>query len=194
MYLTDKQLAIFNFIKEYRAEHSYSPTLDEIAKEFGVTKVTIYEHVRALEKKGIITRSKYQTRSIEIPAESSLAIPFSGYIHAGLPLEAIEQEGESIALDSLFRSDRPRFALRVKGNSMIEEQIREGDIVIVEKRDEARNGESVIALLENGEATLKKFYQETTRIRLQPANDQLDPIFVDTIDIQGVVIGVIRAY
>ena len=198
MYLTEKQFNILQFIKDYRIQHGFSPTLDEVAREFEVTKVTVYEHVRALEKKGAITRTKYQTRSIEIPEEDPLAgrilIPFKGYIHAGLPLEAIEQEGESVDLTNFFRRDRPLYALRVKGHSMIDEQIREGDIVVIEKRDHAVNGESVIALLENGEATLKKFYQETTRIRLQPANETLEPIFADHIDIQGVVVGVIRSY
>ena len=199
MNLTPRQLEIVSFIRDYFADKGYAPTMQEIADHLGVSRPTVFEHIEALEAKGALQRQALRSRGIELAPELAgkvSALPLVGRIAAGQPIEAIE-EPEVLDLESLFRG-RPgeTFVLQVRGNSMIEEQIRDGDYVIVEKRHDARNGETVVALLDNGEATLKKFYREPDRIRLQPANAALRPIYVDPdgVRIQGVVIGVLRKY
>ena len=199
MNLTPRQLEIVNFIREYFADKGYAPTMQEIANHLGVSRPTVFEHIEALEAKGALQRQALRSRGIELAPElagKASALPLVGRIAAGQPIEAIE-EPEVLDLESLFRG-RPgeTFVLQVRGDSMIEEQIRDGDYVIVEKRHDTRNGETVVALLDNGEATLKKFYREPDRIRLQPANAALRPIYVDPdgVRIQGVVIGVLRKY
>ena len=199
MNLTPRQLEIVSFIRDYFADKGYAPTMQEIANHLGVSRPTVFEHIEALEAKGALQRQALRSRGIELAPELAgkvSALPLVGRIAAGQPIEAIE-EPEVLDLESLFRG-RPgeTFVLQVRGNSMIEEQIRDGDYVIVEKRHDARNGETVVALLDNGEATLKKFYREPDRIRLQPANAALRPIYVDPdgVRIQGVVIGVLRKY
>lgn len=199
MNLTPRQLEIVSFIRDYFGDKGYAPTMQEIADHLGVSRPTVFEHIEALEAKGALQRQALRSRGIELAPELAgkvSALPLVGRIAAGQPIEAIE-EPEVLDLESLFRG-RPgeTFVLQVRGNSMIEEQIRDGDYVIVEKRHDARNGETVVALLDNGEATLKKFYREPDRIRLQPANAALRPIYVDPdgVRIQGVVIGVLRKY
>jgi len=199
MNLTPRQLEIVNFIREYFADRGYAPTMQEIANHLGVSRPTVFEHIEALEAKGALQRQALRSRGIELAPELAgkpSALPLVGRIAAGQPIEAIE-EPEVLDLESLFRG-RPgeTFVLQVRGDSMIEEQIRDGDYVIVEKRHDAGNGETVVALLDNGEATLKKLYREPDRIRLQPANAALRPIYVDPdgVRIQGVVIGVLRKY
>ena len=174
----------------------YAPTLDEIARAFKVSKITILQHLRALEKRGAIRRGRYQARSIELCGEAlhSLQIPLVGAIAAGTPIEAIE-EHEILDLSELIAGRAEPFLLRVRGESMIEEQIRDGDFVICERRATAQNGETVVAVLPSGEATLKKFFLEKDgRIRLQPANPAMQPILVDRVEIRGVVVGVLRKY
>ena len=199
MNLTPRQLEIVSFIRDYFADKGYAPTMQEIADHLGVSRPTVFEHIEALEAKGALQRQALRSRGIELAPELAgkvSALPLVGRIAAGQPIEAIE-EPEVLDLESLFRG-RPgeTFVLQVRGNSMIEEQIRDGDYVIVEKRHDAHNGETVVALLDNGEATLKKFYREPDRLRLQPANAALRPIYVDPdgVRIQGVVIGVLRKY
>jgi len=197
--VTPRQMDILRFVRDFRARHGYSPTMQEIADYLGVSKVTVFEHVGALEKKGLLLRgARHKARSLQISDEASFPeedrptqIPLAGRIAAGHPLEAVEDR-ESIDLEEMFARPGESFCLRVTGESMIDEQIRDGDYVICERRSEARNGETVVALLEGGEATLKKFYKERGRIRLQPANPDFSPIYVDNAEIQGVVIGVIR--
>ena len=197
--LTPRQLQILTFIRDYRRTEGYSPTMQELADALHVTKVTIFEHVAALEKKSLLRRLPHKARSLELtslvrfPDEAPARLPLLGIIAAGEPIEAIE-EPETIDLEALFTRRAGTFALRVRGDSMIDEQIRDGDYVVIERRDHVRNGESVVALLDDGEATLKKFYREKGRIRLQPANKDYDPIFVDPgrLQVQGVVVGVIR--
>jgi len=197
--LTPKQLRILTLIRDYQRKHGYSPTMQELADTLGVTKVTVFEHVSGLEKKGLLRRSKHRARSLELtsrvafPDETSTALPLVGRIAAGAPIEAVENQ-EEIDLQELFSVRGGAFVLQVRGNSMIDEQIRDGDYVVVEKRNTARNGETVVALLDDGEATLKKFYKEGTHIRLQPANAAFEPIIVDNVHIQGVVMGVLRTY
>jgi len=196
--LTPKQLKILSLIRDYQREHGYSPTMQELADQLGVSKVTVFEHVAVLEKKGLLRRTPHRARSLELssqvefPDETHRAgLPLVGYIAAGAPIEAIE-ERETVDLDQLFNTSSGAFALKVRGDSMIDEHIRDGDVVIVEPRQTAFNGETVVALLDSGEATLKKFYREGDRIRLQPANPAFEPIYVREVRIQGVVVGVLR--
>ena len=195
--LTPRQQAVLRFIQDYLVEHEYPPTMQEIADHLGVSRPTDFEHIEALEKKKVLRRDPTLARNVTLtrdyqPYDGSL--PLVGRIAAGAPIEAIA-DSEVLDLESLFRG-RPgeTFVLQVRGNSMIDEQIRDGDYVIVEKRAEARNGETVVAILPDGDATLKKFYKEPGRIRLQPANETMQPIYAPNVTIQGVVIGVLRKY
>ncbi len=195
--LTPKQLRILTLIRDYQRKHGYSPTMQEIAETLGVTKVTVFEHIGGLEKKGLLRRSRHRARSLELtpranlPDETDGRLPLVGHIAAGAPIEALENP-EMVDLSELFDTRHGAYLLKVRGDSMIDEQIRDGDLVVIERRDTARDGETVVALLEDGDATLKKFYREQGRIRLQPANPRYRPIYVDNDRIQGVVIGVLR--
>jgi repressor LexA len=158
----------------------------------------VFEHVGALQRKGVLVRgAKHRARSLQVspsfvfPDEQANRIPLVGRIVAGQPLEAIE-EREELDLEGMFEASNPRFALRVTGDSMIEDHIAEGDVVICEQRASVRNGQVVVALLDDGEATLKRYYREKGHVRLQPANDRYKPIIVDNVEVQGVVVGVIR--
>ncbi len=206
--LTPKQLHILTRIRDLRIARGYSPTMQELGDELGVSKVTVFEHVEALIKKGALLRKPNKARSLEISPDFDLPdeqrttrLPLVGAIAAGMPIDAVEDR-QYLDLEDLFtvrgRQGHPdetgTFVLEVRGDSMIGEQIADGDYVVVQRRNTARNGETVVALLDNGEATLKKFYREKDRIRLQPANDAFEPIIVKNCQIQGVVIGVVRAY
>jgi repressor LexA len=199
LYFTEKQLHIINFIRDFIEEKSVSPTLEEIAQFFKVSKITIYEHISALEKKGALRKSKNRARSIELvsPKErealSRFRVPVRGLIAAGSPIEAVE-ETEEFDIASLFPDNKECFLLRVKGESMIEDQIRDGDMVLVEKRKTPRNGEIVVAIINDNEATLKRFFKEEDHIRLQPANASMSPIYTDKVEVRGVVIGVLRKF
>ena len=192
--LTPKQLEVVRFIERYRRRRGMSPTLREMAQHMNVSDVTIFEHLGALEQKGVIRRTPRRARSVEVVRWAEHPpLRLLGTIAAGEPIEAIEDPRE-IDIAAMLRSRRERFVLQVRGNSMIDEHIRDGDYVIIEKRDTARNGQTVVALLPDGDATLKKLYREKGRIRLQPANPDMDPIYVDDVRIQGVVVGVLRKY
>lgn len=197
--LTPRRLQILTAIRDYQHKHGYSPTMQELADKVGVSKVTIFEHVESLIENGFLRRSRNKARSLEIssdaafPDEQPGRLPLIGRIAAGSPIEAVE-DTQAIDLDELFTSHRETFCLQVRGDSMIEEQIRDGDYVICERRETARDGETVVALLDDGEATLKKFYHEGDRVRLQPANPSFSPIYLDRVKIQGVVVGVLRRY
>jgi len=199
MKLTPKQLRIVEFIREYDREHGFSPTLDEMAAELGVSKVTIFEHLKALERKGAIARVYHKSRSVELAPElargpdEEAVLPLVGRIAAGQPIEAIETP-DTLDISAMFKLKERPCVLKVRGQSMIGEGIQDGDFVVVERRTTAQNGETVVAILPDGEATLKKFYREGVRIRLQPANENMEPIYVDDCQIQGVVIGVLRKY
>ena len=197
MNLTPRQLQIVEFIREYTADAGYAPTMQEIADHLGVSRPTVFEHIEALQAKGALHRQALLSRAIELAPELSgrrTVLPLVGLIAAGRPIEAVE-DTEVLDIEELFHG-RPgeTFVLRVRGESMIDEQIRDGDYVIVEKRSEARNGETVVALIDGAEATLKKFYKEKGRIRLQPANPAMEPIYATNVQVQGVVIGVLRKY
>ena len=198
-FLTPRQLEILTCVRNTRRSLGYSPTLQEIADELGISKITVFEHVEALLEKGAITRRSNKARSLEVsssaqfPDERPTLIPMLGRIAAGVPIEAVASP-DVVDLEDLVSSRYPVGILTVKGDSMIEDQIRDGDWVIFEQRSHARNGETVIALINGEEATLKKFYKEKTRIRLQPANSKYKPIYARDVQIQGVVIGVVRRY
>jgi repressor LexA len=214
MNLTPKQLAILTRIRDMRLTRGYSPTMQELADELGVSKVTVFEHVEAMIRKGALIRQPNKARSLEISPDVRLPdeqrntrLPLVGAIAAGSPIEAVEQR-EHLDLEELFAprtgplSATQKFVLRVRGDSMIDEQIRDGDYVICEQRNVARNGQTVVALLDTGgtgegEATLKKFYRDKDgRIRLQPANARYEPIYArpEDVQVQGVVVGVVRTY
>lgn len=194
MNLTPKQIELLDFIRGFLADHGYAPTLEEMADQFGISRVTIHERLRGLEERGVLKRTKYQARAIELLDPAPVSLALMGYIAAGEPIDAVEDR-EEIDIGEMLRTDRDQYVLLVRGNSMIDEQIRDGDYVIVERRDHADNGETVVALIGDGEATLKKFYREAGgRIRLQPANADMAPIYPDEVTVQGVVIGVIRKY
>jgi repressor LexA len=200
--LTRRQRDILDFLVRYLEQHGISPTLEEIAQEFGVNRVTIFGHVREMERKGIIQRGAPGVSRSIVPAEDfaapgagprSLAVPLLGRVAAGAPIEAIE-DPEQLDLAELVPDGKDVFALRVRGESMIEDAICDGDLVLVERRTQARDGETVVAVLEDGEVTLKRFYREKRGVRLQPANSSMEPIRLPRVEIRGVVIGVVRQY
>src|SRR5580704_7874415 len=202
MNLTPRQLDVVVAIRNYRHLNGYSPTMQELADQLGTSKVTIFEHVGALERKRVLRRDKHKARSLEIVADEKLPdenrstkLPMLGNIAAGSPIEAIENR-EEIDLEQMFHSRTGVYVLRVRGESMIDDHLCDGDYVIIERRETAKNGEQVVALLDSGEATLKRFYREGGKIRLQPANSAMEPRIVDADQcrIQGVVIGVLRSY
>lgn len=197
-----RQKELLDFISQYIQKNGSSPTLQEIADALGLSSLaTVHEHLVALEKKKIIKRYEGAVRGIEllgIKAASfpaSVEIPLVGYIAAGRPIEAIENPTETIQVSPEMISGRKRnFVLMVKGNSMIEDGILDGDYVVVEQQETADNGDIVVAILEDGFATLKRFFREPTRIRLEPANSAMAPIFARNVKIQGRVVGLIRKY
>lgn len=198
--LTRRQREIVDYFRAYQRTHGISPTLEEIAGHLGVNKVTIFGHVGELERKGVLRRTaKGLSRSLllvedEDPRAADLNLAILGNIAAGAPIETIEHP-ENLDLADLLPHGREVYALRVLGDSMIEDAIREGDIVLVEHRNTAHNGETVVAVLPDGQATLKRFYREADgTIRLQPANARLQPLRVPEVEIRGVVIGVVRRY
>ena len=197
--LTPKQLRVLTFVRDYTHTHGYAPTMQELGDEFGVSKVTMFEHIAALQKKGYLKRSKHKARSlrlkdeIEFADERSTRLPLAGTIAAGLPIEAIE-EREYLDLEEMFVSPHGNFVLRVKGDSMIGDSIADGDYVICEKRDSARDGETVVALIEGEEATLKRIYQTPQGVRLEASNPAYKPILSKNVQVQGVVIGVLRKF
>jgi repressor LexA len=196
--LTKRQREILEYLRLYTEEHDLSPTLEEIAQHFQVNKVTIFGHVAELERKGVLTRAaKGISRGLRIvedePEQSPSSVSILGSIAAGAPIEAIEAP-EELDLQDLVPEDRDVYALRVRGNSMIEDAICDGDLVLIERRETARNGETVVAILDDEEATLKRYYKESGRIRLQPANKTMSPIYTDHVQIRGVLIGVVRQF
>lgn len=204
MNLTPKQLKILQLIRDWRVRRGYSPTMQELADEIGVSKVTVFEHVEALIKKGALVREPNKARSLSIadgiavPDEARpLRFPLVGRIAAGNPIERVSNE-EEIDLGEVLQAAPGRqestFALKVEGDSMRDEGILDGDYVLIERTQVAQNGDKVVALLPDGSTTLKTFYKEDDHIRLQPANPQFDPIRVKFCQVQGIVKGVVRRY
>ena len=201
MHLTRRQKEIFDFVGRHIGRKGYAPTIEEIGEHFGLSSLaTVHKHLSNLQAKGLIKRAWNRSRALElVPSEMTVRaveLPLLGRVAAGSPIEAI-QATETIWVPEDMVGRGNTYVLQVKGDSMIDEQIRDGDYVIVDDRDTARDGEMVIALLDGENATLKKMYREPgNRIRLQPANSQMDPIYVDAarMRVQGVVIGVLRKY
>lgn len=203
MNLTPRQLDVVVAIRNYRHLHGYSPTMQELADQLGTSKVTIFEHVGALEKKRVLRRDKHKARSLEIVSDEMLPdeeratkLPLLGNIAAGAPIEAVENR-EELDMETLFHSKHGVYVLRVRGESMIDDHLCDGDYVVIERREGARNGEQVVALIDDAEATLKRFYKEPGgKVRLQPANRTMEPRILEgtRCKIQGVVIGVLRSY
>ena len=204
MNLTPKQLKILKLIRDWRVRHGFSPTMQELADEIGVSKVTVFEHVEALIKKGALVREPNKARSlsiadgISVPDESRpLRFPLVGRIAAGYPIEKVA-DSDDVDLGELLGTTAGRgdsiFALQVEGDSMKDEGILDGDLVLVERRQIAQNGDRVVALLPDGSTTLKTFYKEEDHIRLQPANPDFEPIRVKYCQVQGTVRGVVRRY
>jgi repressor LexA len=200
MALTKRQREILDYIRLFIRENGYSPSLEEIGRHFGLSSVaTVHKHVQHLVQKGQLRKAWNRSRSVE-PVEADDAavteIPLVGTVAAGDPIIAIEIAERVAVPQELVRRGRTLFALRVKGNSMIDEQIRDGDTVIVESRQDARDGETVVALLRGEEATLKKLYRDGRTVRLEPANPELEPIVVPAqdVEVRGVVTALLRAY
>ena len=197
-----RQGQILDFIKQHIQSTGSAPTLRQIADAIGVSSLaTVHEHLQTLEGKGLIKRKTGKVRSIEIVGENvlfsaeGLEVPILGFIAAGQPIEPYTDPNATFGVPSNFVSGKKRvFVLQVRGDSMIEENIRDGDFVVVEQAENAKNGDIVVALLDNGMATLKRFFKETTRIRLEPANAKMSPIFVKNVRIQGKLVGLIRRY
>ncbi len=204
VYLYPRQREIYDFIKQYIQKVGTSPTLKQIAEAMNLSSLaTVSEHLYALEKKGLIERVFGEARGIRILEESnaiydpveSIEVPVLGYIAAGKPIEINEDHTETISIPSDMVSRTKRtFVLQVVGDSMIEDYIVDGDQVIVEQVSDVAEGEIVVAVVDSDYATLKRFYKENGRIRLQPSNSQMEPIYATNVEIKGRVIGVIRKY
>jgi repressor LexA len=204
-YLTERQRDILNFIREFQKERGVAPTHREICDQFGFSSYgTVYKHLSLLEKKGLIRRDWNQKRGVvlvdepEAPApaqDSNLReLPLFGYIAAGQPLD-VETSNETIPVPVHLTSRGENYVLKVRGDSMVDDGILDGDLVIIARRERADNGEMVVANV-NGEVTLKRLYREGDRVRLQPANSMMSPIFAAARDVavQGVVVGLMRRF
>ena len=199
MALTARQREVSEFLAQFIGEHGYAPTIAEIRERFGLrSSATVHQLLSVLEREGVIRRIRHARRAIELVElsedEDSKLVPLLGVVAAGSPIEAVlSNETVSVPLEMLGRGRT--FALRVRGDSMIRDGILEGDILVVESSRTANNGQTVIALVNGSDATVKRFYKERGRVRLQPANEDYRPIVIeepDYVDIQGVVIGIIR--
>ena len=199
--LTPKQLRVLRYFRDFREEHGVAPTLEEASAALGISKITVREHLTHLDAKGAVTRDKARARSVVIvydpdAPESKDSIPtvrILGTIAAGSPIEAIE-DPETLTLTELVPADDDVYLLRVRGQSMIEDHIDDGDLVVVRRRETAHNGDVVVAIVDGDEATLKRYYREGKRVRLQPANSTMEPIYPEALEIRGVVEGVIRRF
>jgi len=200
MALTRRQKEVYDFVRDFIHDRGYSPSLQEIGDHFNLSAVaTVHKHVSNLVEKGLLQRGRNQNRSLELvesgPPVGVRELPMFGYVAAGHPIE-VTPGAEKIPVPEILTGKGRTYVLKVRGESMIGEHICEGDLVVVEDRKEARDGEMVIALLHGDEVTLKTFYRERGRVRLQPANDEMAPIYVreENVRIQGVVIGLMRRY
>ncbi|MFC1687428.1 transcriptional repressor LexA [Patescibacteria group bacterium] len=201
--LPKQKQKILAFLKDYIKDNGYAPTLTEIAKKFNLSSLaTVHEHIQFLEKRGFIKRDASAARGISIVQEdveatataASILLPLVGTITAGEPIEAIETVDEHIPIPKELIGNKNAYLLKVKGDSMVESMIADGDLIIVEKTDFARDGDMVVALLDDGSATLKKFYKQKNLIRLKPANSKYKSRMVKNVVIQGKVIGILRKY
>jgi len=203
--LTKRQADVLAYIKKFVATRGFPPSVREIAAHFDlVSAAGVHKHINALVRKGFLSKENFLSRSLRIVERAGRGrrrgvreLPLVGYVAAGQPIEAIQQEGEVLAVPAAqLDGTTEHFVLQVRGNSMIEDGIRDGDYVILERREEARDGEAVVALINGEEATLKRLYREGDRVRLQPANPQMQPIVVrqQELRVQGVVVGLWRSF
>ena len=198
--LTKRQREILDYLGEFIEQQGYAPSLEEIGRRFNLSSLaTVHKHLTNLQEKGLIRRAWNRSRSVELVptrgAGRAVELPMLGFVSAGAPIEAVAST-ETIAIPEDLVGKRDTYVLRVRGDSMIDEQIRDGDYVIIENRKTATDGEMVIALLGGSDVTLKKFFRDQGRIRLQPANAAMVPLVVtpEQVQIQGVVVGVVRKY
>jgi repressor LexA len=202
MPLTKRQKEILDHIGEFIENRGYAPSFEEIAEHFGYSSLaTVHEHLSNLERKGYIRKAYNESRSIELveseSAPATVPLPLLGTVAAGLPIEAVQDDEALSVPPDMVRRGKENYVLRVQGNSMIDEQIRDGDYIVVASQDTAEDGQMVVALVRGDSATVKKLYREAgNRIRLQPANPTMSAIVEDArdVEIQGVVVGVIRKY
>jgi len=200
--LTSRQKDVLDYVKSYIVSHGYPPTVREIGSALGINSpATIHAHLKNLEKKGIIRKDNSKNRAIELLVENEYVpenekvvdVPLLGKITAGSPIEAIETPDEFFSLPSyLLPKGKEVFTLKVSGTSMINAGILDGDVVIVERRNTARNGEIIVAMTDENEVTLKTYYKEKDHFRLQPENDTMDPIILNNVIILGKAIGLYR--
>jgi repressor LexA len=202
MFLTKRQSEVFEHVKGYISRRGYAPSIEEIRDHLKLSAVsTVHKHLKFLEEKGLLRRTRHQSRGLELTDAdqengSDYALPLLGTIAAGEPIEALEVK-EHLSIPGEFFSSGNTYVLKVRGNSMIGEQIRDGDFVIIEKKETAENGEMVAALVNQSEVTLKKFFRQPDgNIRLEPANPEMEPIIVpeENVRVQGRVIGILRKY
>jgi repressor LexA len=193
--LTKRQASVYEFIRDKIVNRGYGPTVREIGERFDISSPNgVMCHLKALEKKGLIRRMPNKSRAIELTREAvreASGIPMAGVVAAGLTSLAFE-ENERVDFGEMFTREG-LFALQVRGESMIEAQIADGDYVVVKKQERAEAGQMVVAQTDEGEATLKYWYPEKKRVRLQPANESMDPIYLDNVSVIGVVVGVVRS-
>ena len=200
MALTRRQREIYDFIRGFVEDKGYSPSLEEIGEEFGLSSVaTVHKHVQHLVEKGFLRKAWNRSRSVEpveTPGVGLASLPLVGIVAAGAPIEAIEDHETIEVPRDLVPKRGKSFVLRVQGESMIDEQIRDGDFVVVEGRSEARDGETVVALVRGEDATLKTFFRKGSKVRLVPANPRMKPLEVSArdVEIRGVVRGLLRRY
>lgn len=196
-----KQKEILRFLEQYIQKYNSAPTLREIANAIGVRSMaTVHEHLSSMEEKGLIQRSHGAARGIELvgaslPGAGQVELPVLGFIAAGKPIEPFTDPNAFFSVSpQMIGGKKKAYVLKVRGESMVDDGILDGDYVVIEEQESADNGDIVVALLENGLATLKRFYRESTRVRLEPANASMQPIFAKSVQIQGRVVGIVRRY
>ncbi len=190
--VTENEKMVFEFIKD-RIEEGYPPTVREICAEFGFKSTsTAHRYINNLTAKGLLEKGNNRNRAIRLTGGNGMKIPLVGTVTAGIPITAIEEITDYISFQPARHYSNPLFALKVRGESMINAAILDGDMVVIEKTQYAENGDIVCALVDNESATIKTFYKEDGHYRLQPENDTMDPIIVDEVSILGKVVGVVR--
>lgn len=199
--LYPRQKAVLNFISQYMQKFGYAPTLSEVCDGLGLrSPATVHEHIDNLVKKGILKKTEGVQKGIEFVDQKiagwvgGIEVPLLGYIAAGQPIEVLESSTETLMVPPDMIGSRHTFVLQVKGNSMIDASIQDGDYVVVEQQETAENGEIVVALLNDNFATLKRYYKEDDHVRLEPANSAMNPIISKNVLVQGRVVGIIRKY
>jgi len=199
--LTKRQREILDYLNEFIQQHGYAPSLEEIGRRFGLSSLaTVHKHLTNLQEKGFIKRAWNRSRSVEMVSTRTggraVELPLLGFVAAGSPIEAVASN-ETIAVPEDLVGKRDTYVLRVRGDSMIDEQIRDHDVIVLQSQQTAENGQTVVALIDGSDATVKKFYGNKQQVRLEPANQNYKPIVVrppQRVQVQGVVVGVIRKY